>query len=185
MPPSSRPNENDPKNPGQISPRPPIGGPPPKPGAPLAAKPLPESAKADAAATTAALPMVPGEETVWEKYSPNGEPFLSGLASFLIHIVLPVVLVILVGLLFSKPEAVLDELEPVERHFRRVAEEEGLPVGAPREYDETWYRHQVPGGMISNLRHQLKMLGKEDKMPNVLDEIVQVDYIDGIDWDNR
>jgi len=65
-------------------------------------------------------------------------------------------------------------LEPVEQHFRRVAEEEGLPVGAPREYDETWYRHQVPGGMISNLRHQLKMLGKEDKMPNVLDEIVQV-----------
>ena len=28
--------------------------------------------------------------------------------------------------------------------------------------------------MISNLRHQLKMLGKEDKMQNVLDEIVQV-----------
>jgi oxaloacetate decarboxylase alpha subunit len=28
--------------------------------------------------------------------------------------------------------------------------------------------------MISNLRHQLKMLGKEDKMRNVLDEIVQV-----------
>ena len=65
-------------------------------------------------------------------------------------------------------------LEPVEQHFRRIAEEENLPVGAPREYDETWYRHQVPGGMISNLRHQLKMLGKEDKMRNVLDEIVQV-----------
>jgi oxaloacetate decarboxylase (Na+ extruding) subunit alpha len=28
--------------------------------------------------------------------------------------------------------------------------------------------------MISNLRHQLKMLGKEDKMQNVLEEIVQV-----------
>ena len=65
-------------------------------------------------------------------------------------------------------------LEPVEQHFRRVAQEEGLPVGAPREYDETWYRHQVPGGMISNLRHQLKMLGKEDKMQTVLEEIVQV-----------
>ena len=65
-------------------------------------------------------------------------------------------------------------LAPVEQHFRRVADEEGLPVGSPREYDETWYRHQVPGGMISNLRHQLKMLGQEDKMPNVLDEIVQV-----------
>jgi oxaloacetate decarboxylase (Na+ extruding) subunit alpha len=65
-------------------------------------------------------------------------------------------------------------LGPVEQHFCRVADEEGLPVGSPREYDETWYRHQVPGGMISNLRHQLKMLGQEDKMPNVLDEIVQV-----------
>jgi len=65
-------------------------------------------------------------------------------------------------------------LEPVERHFRRVAQEEGLPIGAPREYDENWYRHQVPGGMISNLRHQLKMLGKEDRMQSVLDEIGQV-----------
>jgi oxaloacetate decarboxylase alpha subunit len=65
-------------------------------------------------------------------------------------------------------------LEPVEQHFRRVAQEEGLPVGAPREYDESWYRHQVPGGMISNLRHQLKMLGKEDQMQAVLEEIVQV-----------
>jgi len=65
-------------------------------------------------------------------------------------------------------------LVPVEEHFRRCAEEEGLPIGAPREYDQGWYRHQVPGGMISNLRHQLKMLGKEDKMPDVLEEIVQV-----------
>jgi oxaloacetate decarboxylase alpha subunit len=65
-------------------------------------------------------------------------------------------------------------LEPVEQHFYRVAKEEGLPIGAPRQYDETWYRHQVPGGMISNLRHQLKMLGKEDQMEEVLDEIVQV-----------
>jgi oxaloacetate decarboxylase alpha subunit len=65
-------------------------------------------------------------------------------------------------------------LEPVERHFTRIAQLEALPIGAPREYDQTWYRHQVPGGMISNLRHQLKMLGKEDKMPNVLEEIVQV-----------
>ena len=65
-------------------------------------------------------------------------------------------------------------LEPVERHFRSVAAEEGLPIGAPREYDQSWYRHQVPGGMISNLRHQLKMLGKEDQMQSVLEEIVQV-----------
>jgi oxaloacetate decarboxylase alpha subunit len=65
-------------------------------------------------------------------------------------------------------------LAPVEEHFRRCAKEEGLPIGVPREYDQGWYRHQVPGGMISNLRHQLKMLGKEDKMQDVLEEIVQV-----------
>jgi oxaloacetate decarboxylase alpha subunit len=65
-------------------------------------------------------------------------------------------------------------LAPVEEHLRRCAKEEDLPIGAPREYDQGWYRHQVPGGMISNLRHQLKMLGKENKMPDVLEEIVQV-----------
>ena len=73
-----------------------------------------------------------------------------------------------------KPTVNEKVLEPVEQHFRRVAQDEGLPIGMPREYDETWYRHQVPGGMISNLRHQLKMLGKEDKMQTVLEEIVQV-----------
>jgi oxaloacetate decarboxylase alpha subunit len=62
----------------------------------------------------------------------------------------------------------------VEQHFCWIAKKEGLPIGAPREYDETWYRHQVPGGMISNLRHQLKMLGKENQMGRVLEEIVQV-----------
>jgi oxaloacetate decarboxylase alpha subunit len=65
-------------------------------------------------------------------------------------------------------------LAPVEQHFHRCAKVEGLPIGVPREYDQDWYRHQVPGGMISNLRHQLKMLGKEDKMSEVLEEIVQV-----------
>jgi oxaloacetate decarboxylase alpha subunit len=65
-------------------------------------------------------------------------------------------------------------LEPVERHFRWIAKREGLPIGAPREYDQSWYRHQVPGGMISNLSHQLKMLGKEGRIEEVLDEIVRV-----------
>ncbi len=65
-------------------------------------------------------------------------------------------------------------LAPVEEHLLYCAREEGLAIGTPREYDQGWYRHQVPGGMISNLRHQLKLLGKENKMPDVLEEIVQV-----------
>ena len=67
-----------------------------------------------------------------------------------------------------------DVLLAVRDHFSRIAKEQGLPVGAPREYDQAWYGHQVPGGMISNLRHQLKVMGKEEKFEAVLEEISQV-----------
>ena len=72
------------------------------------------------------------------------------------------------------PSVNLAALEPVRRHFSTVAKYAGLPVGAAREYDQHWYSHQVPGGMISNLRHQLKLMGKEDKLEQVLEETAQV-----------
>ncbi len=62
----------------------------------------------------------------------------------------------------------------MREHFSWIAKREGLPVGEPREYDQAWYGHQVPGGMISNLRHQLKLMGKEDKLQAVLEETAQV-----------
>jgi len=68
----------------------------------------------------------------------------------------------------------VDALRRASEHFFAVAKREGLPIGAPREYDQNWYRHQVPGGMISNLRHQLKMLGKESRLEEVLEETAQV-----------
>jgi oxaloacetate decarboxylase alpha subunit len=73
-----------------------------------------------------------------------------------------------------KPLVNLDALPPVREHFSWIAKREGLPVGEPREYDQGWYCHQVPGGMISNLRHQLKLMGKEDKLQAVLEETAQV-----------
>jgi oxaloacetate decarboxylase (Na+ extruding) subunit alpha len=73
-----------------------------------------------------------------------------------------------------KPLVNVDALKPASAHFSRVAKGEGLPVGAPREFDQAWYGHQVPGGMISNLRHQLKIMGKEDKLEEVLEETAQV-----------
>ena len=73
-----------------------------------------------------------------------------------------------------KPLVNLDALPPVREHFSWIAKREGLPVGEPREYDQAWYGHQVPGGMISNLRHQLKLMGKEDKLQAVLEETAQV-----------
>jgi oxaloacetate decarboxylase alpha subunit len=68
------------------------------------------------------------------------------------------------------PRIDLKPLEAVERHFTRVAKRDGLPIGKPAEYDQSQYRHQVPGGMISNMRHQLKIVGLERKMEAALEE---------------
>lgn len=65
-------------------------------------------------------------------------------------------------------------LRPIEPHFREIAAREGLPVGTPAEYDEAHYIHQVPGGMISNLRFQLGQAGLGDRLQAVLEEIGRV-----------
>jgi oxaloacetate decarboxylase alpha subunit len=67
-----------------------------------------------------------------------------------------------------------EALKPVERHFTFVAKRDGLPVGKPLEYDHSQYLHQVPGGMISNLRHQLRLVGMESKLPATLEEAARV-----------
>jgi oxaloacetate decarboxylase alpha subunit len=69
-------------------------------------------------------------------------------------------------------------VQPVEEHFTAVARRDGLAIGKPFAYDESQYRHQVPGGVISNLRHQLKLIGKEDKLAETLDEaaLVRADF---------
>lgn len=64
--------------------------------------------------------------------------------------------------------------EEISHHFQFIAERDRLPVGEPLEYDEAQYQHQVPGGMISNLRFQLKNIGLEDRLQDVLDETVRV-----------
>src|SRR5262249_45339606 len=55
--------------------------------------------------------LVPPDEKFWQRYSPNGEPFLSGLSSFVIHGV--VLLIILVGLSWLMPKTTSEEIEPV------------------------------------------------------------------------
>ena len=55
-----------------------------------------------------------------------------------------------------KPIINEEVLRPVSEHFDVVAKREGFPIGVPAEYDYETYLHQVPGGMISNLGHQLR-----------------------------
>jgi oxaloacetate decarboxylase alpha subunit len=68
----------------------------------------------------------------------------------------------------------IEAVKPVEEHFTYVAKREGHPIGAQREYDHGQYLHQVPGGMISNLRHQLQTMGMEDRLQETLDEAGRV-----------
>jgi len=71
---------------------------------------------------------------------------------------------------------VIDEeiLKPVSEHFTFVAKREGFSIGAPVEYDYSQYLHQVPGGMVSNLRHQLRKVGMENKLGEALEEAIRV-----------
>jgi len=65
-------------------------------------------------------------------------------------------------------------VNPIEEHFSFIAKRDGLPVGRPLDYDHSQYLHQVPGGMISNLRHQLKLVGMENKIDATLEEAARV-----------
>jgi oxaloacetate decarboxylase alpha subunit len=67
-----------------------------------------------------------------------------------------------------------DPIRAVADHFTAIAKRENLTIGKPPEYDYAQYIHQIPGGMISNLRHQLSRVGMEDKLEQTLDEAAQV-----------
>ncbi|MGB9628385.1 MAG: pyruvate carboxylase subunit B [Thermodesulfobacteriota bacterium] len=70
----------------------------------------------------------------------------------------------------------LDEeaLAKVSNHFHKIAEKEGLPIGVPMEYDLLHFEHQVPGGMMTNLTRQLREIGLEHRLEEILEEIVLV-----------
>jgi len=65
-------------------------------------------------------------------------------------------------------------LQEAEERLTRIAKLEGLPIGVPLEYDHGVYSHQVPGGVISNLKSQLAQLGIAHKLDEVLDEVVHI-----------
>jgi oxaloacetate decarboxylase (Na+ extruding) subunit alpha len=73
-------------------------------------------------------------------------------------------------------KTVIDEepLRHVGKHFTICAKKENLAIGRTPEYDYAQYLHQIPGGMISNLRHQLRLVGMENKIDQTLEEAAQV-----------
>ncbi len=68
----------------------------------------------------------------------------------------------------------MEAIRMVSDFLTAVAVNEGLPMGQIAEYDLFHYQHQIPGGVISNLRSQLRDAGMEDKLRQVLEEIPRI-----------
>ena len=65
-------------------------------------------------------------------------------------------------------------LPPIAEHCRRVAEQEGFLIGVPNEYNVFAYKHHLPGGMTGTLKAQLAQYGMQERLTEVLEEVVQV-----------
>jgi pyruvate/oxaloacetate carboxyltransferase len=65
-------------------------------------------------------------------------------------------------------------LAEIAGYFTCVAESEGKPLGRVAAYDPALYEHQIPGGMISNLRTQLQTMQMEHRLPEILEEAPRV-----------
>jgi oxaloacetate decarboxylase alpha subunit len=62
----------------------------------------------------------------------------------------------------------------VAERLRYIAARENKPVGHILEHDSFHYEHQMPGGMISNLKSQLATLELSDQLPQILEEAARV-----------
>jgi len=74
---------------------------------------------------------------------------------------------------FTVPLDLTPVAEVAER-LRYIAAREGKPVGHIAEHDAFHYEHQMPGGMVSNLKSQLAPLGIAHRLPDVLEEAARV-----------
>ncbi|MEW1962312.1 pyruvate/oxaloacetate carboxyltransferase [Microbacterium sp. NPDC077644] len=68
----------------------------------------------------------------------------------------------------------LEAMGRASAYWQRQAKIKRLPVGAPREYDEAYYRHTIPGGVQSTLARQLREIGRADLFDAVIEESVAV-----------
>jgi oxaloacetate decarboxylase alpha subunit len=68
----------------------------------------------------------------------------------------------------------LDAQAVVSEHFRQLARAKGLPAGMPSEFDAVYYRHQLPGGMVTTTRRMLEEIGRPELFDAVLEEVTRV-----------
>ncbi len=72
------------------------------------------------------------------------------------------------------PTVNTEGVQALTDHFTQVAQRNGFAIGTPNDYDESLLKHQVPGGMVSNLCFQLESVGKVHLLQEVLEETARV-----------
>ena len=68
----------------------------------------------------------------------------------------------------------LDRLRHVSKKLYAMAKEAGLPAFGPTRYQVAQYQHRIPGGVISNMTYQLRELKLENRVDEVVAEVIRV-----------
>ena len=68
----------------------------------------------------------------------------------------------------------IERLRYASKKLYAMAKEAGLPTFGPTRYNVAQYIHRVPGGVISNMTHQLRELHIEDRVAEVEEECVRI-----------
>ena len=72
------------------------------------------------------------------------------------------------------PKMNLAALEKVDEYFDWICSRDHFSRGQMATYDPALYEHQIPGGMISNLRAQLAVMGISHREAEILEETARV-----------
>jgi oxaloacetate decarboxylase alpha subunit len=65
-------------------------------------------------------------------------------------------------------------LATASQYFTQLARAEGLPLGVAQEFDASYLRHQIPGGVVTTMQRQLRELKLLDRWPAVIGEVERV-----------
>jgi len=68
----------------------------------------------------------------------------------------------------------LPAVEQVGKYIKDLADAAGMPHGIPMAYDAFHYQHQMPGGMLTNLKSQLATAGLGHRYGEVLEECARI-----------
>lgn len=67
-----------------------------------------------------------------------------------------------------------DAVAQMDAYMTALASSEGLSHRGPGDYDRSYFRHQIPGGVMGTMLRQLKETKREHLLQQVLEEVVRV-----------